>query len=86
MDDNDEPSSYAYDTGNMYGLLEMCKEDDPEEHVDEDDGPQEHAIAEDGPQEHASAEDGPQAPRTPMRAGTPKKMLTRRTSGCHGFV
>lgn len=80
----------------MYGVLEMSEEDDPEEHVDEDDGPQEHAStevdpeehasAEDGPQGHASAEDGPQAPRTPMRAGTPKITLTRRTSGCHGFV
>eukprot|EP00752_Nemacystus_decipiens_P002535 g2378.t1 len=57
----DEPISYAYDTGNMYDVLEMDGEDGSDDHVDDDD-PQEH----DDPrgrvdeEDHASADDAPQ--------------------------
>lgn len=67
MDDYDEPSSYAFDTGNPYGVLEVDEDDDPEEHVDEEDGPyypQEHdeprgrVDEQDDPMEHV--QDDPQ--------------------------
>ncbi|CAM9773651.1 unnamed protein product [Ectocarpus sp. 13 AM-2016] len=58
VDDYDAPRSYAFDTGNPYGVLEIDEEDDPDEHVDEEGGPyypQEH----DDPRRRVDEQDDP---------------------------
>lgn len=58
MDDYDEPSSYAFDTGNPYGVLEVDEDDDPEEHVDEEDGPY-YSEEHDEPRGRVNEQDNP---------------------------
>ncbi|CAN0431662.1 unnamed protein product [Ectocarpus sp. 12 AP-2014] len=72
MNGNDELRSYAYDTGNMYGVLEMDGEDGPDDHLDGDDDHHEHDDPRGSPPGSVDEENDTTADDTPREHDDPR--------------